>query len=161
MIAARPADTNPPPRVMAVPRFERLFRLAAGLDIDKMDLRRYSDFVSGKLYDLLVCGAETAKSHGRNIVLPADLPIAKGLRTCIRGFRELNEEIELAPILNQLAARPPIDAVFNEEIEKQLPEIMGGLSVALARSFKILDPELKNPQTTHWQRSFQIFDLLL
>jgi hypothetical protein len=161
MIAARPADINPPPRVMAVPRFARLFRLAAGLHIDKMDLRRYSDFVNGKLYDLLVCGAETAKSHGRNVVLPTDLPIAKGLRTCINTFRDLNEQIDLAPILNQLGARPPIDAVFNKEIEKQLPEIMGGLSVALARSFKILDPELKNPQTTHWQRSFQIFDLLL
>lgn len=146
---------------MAVPRFERLFRVAAGLDIDKMDLRRYSDFVTGKLYDLLVCGAQTAKSHGRNVVLPADLPIANGLRTCINTFRDLNEELELAPVLEQLAARPPIDVAFNQETEGQLLEIMGGLSVALARSFKILDPELKNPQTVHWQRVFQMFDLLL
>jgi hypothetical protein len=33
--------------------------------------------------------------------------------------------------------------------------------VALARSFKIIDPDLKNPQTVHWERCFQIFDLLL
>jgi Domain of unknown function (DUF1931) len=161
MIAARPADINPPPRVQAVPRFQRLFRRAAGLDFDKMDLRRYNDFVHDKLYDLLVCGAETAKSHGRKVVLPADLPIAKGLRACTRVFRDLDEEIELAPILNQLAARPPIDAVFNQEIQTQLPDIIGGLSVALARSFKILDPELKNPQAVHWQRTIQLFDLLL
>jgi hypothetical protein len=25
----------------------------------------------------------------------------------------------------------------------------------------ILDPELKNPQTGHWQRSMELFDLLL
>jgi len=34
--------------------------------------------------------------------------------------------------------------------------------MALARSFKIIDPDLKNPQARrHWERSFQIFDLLL
>ena len=27
--------------------------------------------------------------------------------------------------------------------------------------FKIIDPDLKNPQARHWERSFQIFDLLL
>jgi hypothetical protein len=38
---------------------------------------------------------------------------------------------------------------------------VGGLSVALARAFKIIDPNLKNPATEHWRRSFQIFDLML
>jgi hypothetical protein len=50
----------------------------------------------------------------------------------------LREQIELAPILDHLTARP----------------IVGGLSVALARAFKIIDPDLKNPQARHWQRSF-------
>jgi len=35
------------------------------------------------------------------------------------------------------------------------------LSVALAATFKIMDPKLKNPQTTHWERTFEIFDRLL
>jgi hypothetical protein len=38
---------------------------------------------------------------------------------------------------------------------------VGGLSVALARAFKIIDSDLKNPQTEHWQRCFRIFDLLM
>jgi hypothetical protein len=42
-----------------------------------------------------------------------------------------------------------------------LPAIAGGLSVALARAFKIMDPELKHPVTEHWERAFQIFDQLL
>jgi len=33
--------------------------------------------------------------------------------------------------------------------------------VALARTFTIIDPDLKNPQTKHWERDFRIFDLLL
>jgi hypothetical protein len=37
-------------------RFERFFRHAADLDIDKEDLRRYSDFVHRKTYDLLLEG---------------------------------------------------------------------------------------------------------
>jgi hypothetical protein len=50
---------------------------------------------------------------------------------------------------------------YGEETVARLPEIYGGLSYALARSFKIVDPHLKNPQTAHWETAFQLFDLLL
>jgi Domain of unknown function (DUF1931) len=43
----------------------------------------------------------------------------------------------------------------------RLPEIAGALSLALARTFKIIDPDFKNPQSERWERSFRIFDLLL
>jgi hypothetical protein len=36
--------------------------------------------------------------------------------------------------------------------EDQLPVVVGGLSVALARAFKIIDGDLKNPATRHWQQ---------
>jgi len=161
MIAARPADINQPPRVMAVARFERLFRRAAGLDVDKSDLRRYSDFVNRKLHDLLVVAEETARRDGRKAIEPFHLPITKGLQRCIDEFRQLNEEVELNSILDHLAARPPLKLPYSDELESLFPVIVGGLSVALAHSFKILDPELKNPATEHWQRSLQIFELLL
>jgi hypothetical protein len=114
MIAARPADLNPPPRLMALPRFERLFRRAAGIDVDKMDLRRYSGFVNRKLYDLLVVGEEAARLNGRNAIEPFHLPITKGLQDCMREFRELDEEVELDPILDQLAARQQLDLPYGE-----------------------------------------------
>ena len=38
---------------------------------------------------------------------------------------------------------------------------MGGLGVALAHSFRIIDPSFKNPQSVRWGRSYQLFDLLL
>ena len=161
MIAARPVDINPPPRVMAVPRFERLFRRAAGIDVDTTDLRRYSDFVNHKLYDLLVVGEEAARLNGQDAIEPFHLPITNGLQKCIDEFRKLDEEVELDPILDQLAARPPLDVPYGEELEALFPVIVGGLSVALARSFKIVDQKLKNPSSEHWQRSFEMFDLLL
>jgi hypothetical protein len=35
--------------LMGIAKFERFSRLSAGLDIDKADLKRYSDFVNGKI----------------------------------------------------------------------------------------------------------------
>jgi hypothetical protein len=148
-------------RVMSVTKFERFFRRAAGLNVDKADLKRYSDFVNRKIYDLLLRGQAAAKANGRDIIEPFDLPITKGLQESIHAFRNLDEEIELQPILDDLLARPPLDLAYSVETEARLPAIAGGLSVALARTFKIIDPGLKNFQTEHWERSFRIFDLLL
>ena len=42
--------------VKGIPRLERLFRLAAQLNVDKSDLQRYADFVNQKINDLLLRG---------------------------------------------------------------------------------------------------------
>jgi hypothetical protein len=162
MIAARPIGGRlPDGHIMAVPRFERFFRIVAGLDVDKSDLRRYSDFVNHKLYDLLVRGAVIAKANGRVVIEPIDVPIPKGLQECIHAFRPIDDSLELRPILDLLALRPPLDRPCSVETEAAIPQIVGGMSVALARSFKIIGPTLKNPRSEHWQRSFEVFDLLL
>ena len=147
--------------VMAIAKFERFFRLAASLDVDKSDLKRYSDFVNDKIYDLLLRAQAAAKANGRDVIEPYDLPITKGLQERIHEFRRIDEQIELQPILDQLAARPPLDLAYSEETEARFPEIAGGISVALAHSFKVIDPDLKNPQTKHWECALRIFDLLL
>jgi hypothetical protein len=147
--------------VMAIPKFERFFRLAAGLDVDHNDLKRYSDFINRKLYDLLLRSQAFAKANGRDVIEPFDLPVTKGLQECIHGFRELDSEIELKPILEALSSRPRLDLAYSGETEARLPEVAGGLSLALARAFRTIDPALKNPASEHWERSFRVFDLLL
>ena len=147
--------------VIGVAQFERFFRAAAGLDIDKNDLKRYSDFVEHKLYDLLLMGQGTAKANGRDVIAPRDLPITKGLQESIHDARDIDSEIQLRPILEQFAVRPPLDVALAEETETRLPGVVGGLSLALARAFKLMDPKLKNPQTEDWERAFRVFDLLL
>ena len=147
--------------IMNVSRFERLFKRAANVDVDKEDLRRYSDFVNHKIYDLLLIGQAHAKAHVRDVILPMDLPIPKGLQECIHAFEDLNEEIELSDVLDQLTRHPMLDLAYSEDLEAELPKVAGGLSVALARSFKTIDPELKNPLTEHWERAFRLFDLIL
>jgi Domain of unknown function (DUF1931) len=147
--------------VMTINKFERFFRVAGGLDVDKNDLKRYSDFVNQKTYDLLIRGKAAAKENGRDIIEPADLPITKGLQESIHEFRKIDEDVELKSILEYIAALPPLDLTYSYKTEERLPGVVGGLSVALARTFTIIDPDLKNPQTKHWERAFRIFDLLL
>lgn len=147
--------------VISVAKFEHFFRVAASLDVDKNDLKRYSDFVNQKLYDLLLISQAAAKANNRDIIEPFDLPITKGLQASIHAFRNIDEEIELQPILDELTKRPPLDLGYSEETEARLPSILGGLSVALAHAFKIIEPDLKNPATEQWERSFRIFNLLV
>jgi hypothetical protein len=161
MTAQHPAEKMPPPRPVAISRFERLFRVTAGLDIDKADVKRLEEFINRKIYDLLLRGQANAKANGHVVIELQDLPITKGLQESIHAFREMDETIALQPILNDLARRPPLDFTSSDETEAQLPDLAGGLNVALARAFKLIDPEVKNPQSKHWERAYSVFDLLL
>jgi hypothetical protein len=64
--------------VMGFTKFERFFRAAGGVDIDRDDIKRYLDFVNDALYDLLLIGQATAKANVRDVILPWDLPVTKG-----------------------------------------------------------------------------------
>ncbi len=145
---------------MAVSRFERFFRAAAAVDVDKDDLKRYNDFLDRKLRDLLIAAQANATANHRDIIQASDFPLTVGLRKSIQEFKRLNEEIEVQPILDQLA-RHPADMVLSDEAEEELPRLVGAISLALARTFKIIDPKLTNPSSRHWEQAFQIFDLLL
>jgi hypothetical protein len=147
--------------VIAVSRFEHFFRAAAGLDVDKADLKRYSDFVNRKLYDMLIVAEAAAKSNRRDIIQPWDLPITKGLQENMHDFRDLDEELDLTSILAELAALPPLDLSLSEEAEARLPAVAGGLSVALARAFRAIEPDRKNPASKEWARTIRVFNLLL
>lgn len=109
----------------------------------------------------MCCCEANAKASGSRIIEPWHLPITKGLQECIQDFKKMDDAIELQPIVDHLAKLPPLDLAYSEGTEAELPGIVGGLGVALARAFKIIDPELKNPQTRHWDRANQIFELLL
>jgi len=104
--------------VMGVSKFERFFRAAAGLDVDKADLKRYDDFVAGKIYDLLVRGQAAAQANGRPVIKPFDLPITKGLQESILEFKGLDEEIGLKPILEELPIRPQLELDYGEDTDR-------------------------------------------
>ncbi|HVV11430.1 DUF1931 family protein [Amycolatopsis sp.] len=147
--------------VMGATRFERFFRMAASLDVDKSDLKRYDEFLDRKIYDLFVVAKATAKANGRDVIEPRDLPITKGLQERMHEFLKLDEDLEVVPLLEQLLARPPLGIAIAEDTEARLPAVAGGLSVALAQAFKIIGPRVKNPGSAEWDQVFQVFELLL
>jgi hypothetical protein len=147
--------------VLGVKRLEHFFGEAASLDIDKSDLRRHDEFIAKKVADLLLRGNANANANGREVIEPFDLPITKGLQERIHEFRFVDDRTDVRPILQQKIVIPPEEWAIGDEAMDYLPDVAGGLSVALAKAFKLLDPELKNPQTQHWDRAFALFDLLL
>ena len=147
--------------VMGVVRFERFFRAAAGLHVDRSDLKRFDDFVQRVVEDMVLIAQERAHASGRDVIEVADLPITRGLRESIRAFQRMEEAPELMPVLERLAPHPQLDLALSVETEERLPLMVGGLGVALARTFRIIEPHKHNPATAEWERAFAIFDLLL
>ncbi len=147
--------------IMGISQFERLFREAASLDVDKSDLKRLSEFLNQKLYDMLLVAQAKAKANQRDVIEYHDLPITKGLQEIIHLYRKMEIGLALQPILEKLATLPQLDLAYSAETRDKLPEIIGGLTVALAKAFKTIDPAVKNPQTEHWEKAEAIFNTLL
>jgi hypothetical protein len=141
------------------PEVQRFFRAAGGIDVDKADVDRYRAFVDERVDDLAIAGRNTARWNGRDVIAPQDLPITRGLQEQMREFDKLDEADDIRELLRGTLRRPPDDVTFGEETEAVLTAVFGGLSVALARSFRIMDAEVRNPSSRHWDRVFDLFRL--
>lgn len=144
-----------------VPELRRFFRSAGGIDVDKADVRRFREFVDERVDDFAIAGRDTARWNGRDVIAPQDLPITKGLQEQIRAFGKFEDADQIRQLLRETVRRPPDDVTFEDETEDLLIEVIGGLGVALARSFRLIDEDLRNPATEHWDRAFQLFRLLV
>ena len=144
-----------------IPTFERFFRSVGGVDIDKEDIRRFREFVDEQIDAIAIAGRNAAKWNGRDIIAPQDLPVTRGLQERMREFDKVEEADEIRELLSRRMRVPPADVTFSEETQQFLPELFGGLSVALARSFKVIDSTLTNPSAEHWERAFTVFRLIL
>src|SRR5258708_12435089 len=138
--------------VMGFTKFQRLFRVAGGVDVDRDDVQRYLDFVNDALYDMLIMAQATAKANVRDVIDPWDLPLTKGLQESMHAFERMDEEIGIKPILEELAARPPLDVSLEADTQARLPLTFGGITVPLARTLSPLDPELNTVHTAACQR---------
>jgi hypothetical protein len=143
-----------------IPVFERFFRSVASIKIDKNDVRRFREFVDEQIDDIAIAGRDAAKWNGRDVIVAQDLPITKGVQERMREFDKLEEAEEIRELLRQAVRQPPGDVAFAEDTEQLLPELFGGLSIALARSFRVVDPTVSNPSTEHWNRVFTLFRLV-
>src|ERR1700683_4225064 len=100
--------------VMGFTKFERFFRSAGGVSVDRDDVKRYLDFVNDAIYDLLLIGQATAKANLRDIIQPWDLPVTKGLQESKQASRRVEGEVDRGPSLEPLGARPPLDYALSD-----------------------------------------------
>jgi hypothetical protein len=148
------------PHVMSVNKFEQFFRSAGGIDVDKSDIARYDAFINNEVEGLLIRAQASAKMNLRDVIEPQDLPITKGLQENIERFRRFDKELELEPVLDHITIRPRLDMAYSDDTEARLAEIAGGLSVALAHVFKIIDPKIEHPFGEEWERATKVFNEL-
>ncbi|UXA11034.1 DUF1931 family protein [Mycobacterium sp. SMC-8] len=143
-----------------IPVLERFFRSVGGIKIDKNDVRRFREFIDEKIDDIAIAGRNSAKWNGRDVIVPQDLPITKGVQERMREFDKLEEAEEIRELLRQAVRNPPGDVMFAEDTEQLLPELFGGLSIAVARSFRVVDATVSNPSTEDWDRVYELFRLV-
>ena len=147
--------------VVTAHRLEQLFRRGAGLDFDKSDVRRLEQFLHRTMRQLLIRAEANARANDRDVVQPGDMLLSAGLQHCIHRFRLMNAELQLTDHFKRLVGLPAIDLAYGAETETRLPEMAGGLCLALGQCFRILEDELENPQSEHWERVERLFELLL
>jgi hypothetical protein len=147
--------------IMGYNRVKEFLRRSAGLDIDKSDMERLTDLIGRKLNDLLVIGVRNASYNNRDIIMEPDLPLTKGMLERLKDFRRYEESIDLKPILDYLAAYPPLERPLSLEVEARLPELVGTLAMLAGRAMKIIDPDVKNPGSEMWERVLRLMELML
>jgi hypothetical protein len=143
-----------------IPEVKRFFREAGGVDVDTSDLDRYRTFVDEKVDDIAVAGRDSARWNNRDVIAPQDLPITKGLQERMREFGKMESADDMRQWMGQTLRRPPDDVTFGEETEAVLNDVFGGISIALANSFRILEPDLENPTSHTWDRAFALFRMV-
>ena len=140
---------------------KKFLRRSAGIDIDKSDMKQLNDLIGSKLNDLLVIGVRNASYNDRDVVMEPDLPLTKGFLERRQEFRQFDEQIGLKPILEHLATYPPLERALSADVEAMLPELAGTLAMLAGRTMRILDPAVRNPDGTLWERVLTLMELLL
>jgi hypothetical protein len=102
-----------------------------------------------------------AGERHRDRVESQDLQLSQSLEGCISIFERIDEQVEMRTLLAYLVSLPRAHPHTSRAAAERLSAVPGGLSVALARSLRIADPDLRKPRTMRWQRAFQLVELLI
>ncbi len=84
-----------------------------------------------------------------------------GAQARIHKYRQPGQDVDVSPFPEGIATSPHLDLAPSEDVPEGMPNVAGGLGLAPAKCFKILDTKLKDPGTEHWDRAFRLFDLIL
>jgi hypothetical protein len=147
--------------VFGANRLEELVWRVSEVELDKSDLQRLSEFIGDKLYDLLLVGVQHASYNDRDLIMEPDLPLTRGLRESMQDFELYEEEVDIEPILEQLATYPQLEREPSQEVIDLLPEIVGTLITVTTQLMTVVDPGISNPDSETWDRVAETMNLLI
>lgn len=147
--------------VFGANRLEALIRRVSDVELDKSDLERLSNVVGEKMHDMLIIGVRHAGYNNRDLIQEPDLPITKGLQESMQDFELYQEELEIEPILEELATYPMMDREPSQEVVDLLPQLYGTLLMVTTRLMTVVDPGISNPDDETWDRVTETMDLLM
>ncbi len=142
-------------------KIEQLFKKAAGMQLAKNKVKEVEEKVDRKLYDMLVTAEENAGYNGRDVIWLSDMPLTQAMKASMKKFIELEEALELQPVLDRLAVHPPLKREMEVELEKKLPEIVGTLIYVLANVTKEFSPGDNVVSEEDLKRAFRVLDLTI
>ena len=98
----------------------------------------------------------------RDVIEPWDLPITKGLQESTHAFQRLEEEIESAHsgVADGQAAALLRDPGRGDR-GQATAAVRRHQRLALARTFKLIDAELKAVHSEEWEGTFNLLRLLI
>ena len=128
----------------------------------------------GKPYARMWDGAKAAVICSAGMPLQAPRrqrwhrPCTSGVLERLEDFRAYEESIDSRPILEHLAAYPPLERPLSQEVEAMLPALMGTLamltgqvSMLTGQVRRIIGPEVQNPGPDLWERVLRLMELML
>ncbi len=142
-------------------KIEELFKKGAGLRLAKNKVAEIEEAIDRKLYDMLLVAQESAGYNSRDVIWLSDLPLTNAMKRSMREFVQLEEELELAPVLERLATHPPLKYGMEVALEKRLPEIVGTLIYILAKIVKEFSPRDNTVSEDELKRAFRVLDMLV
>ncbi len=147
---------------MAVASYKKLqvlFRRGVGLDIDKSKAERIIKHTERVLRDMFDIAMEkTERRKGEEVILD-DVPITKGIREYIKKFEELQEKIDIEPILAYLRLGKWIP--LSQEVVDILPELVGTLLLLSGRVIKTISEDTRKPAAAEVEKALAAIDLIL
>ena len=148
-------------KVIGFTKLETLMRKAASLDIKKSHAQEITDIAEAKLLDMLIAAERNASQNGRDVIMPGDLPVTKGLQETMIAFKKLEETIEVRDVLEYLATVPPLRYPLSTDTEAMLPELYGALLVVFGRIAKLIDDNDRALDSKTIEKTKEIMNLTL
>ncbi len=140
-------------------KMEQLFRKCCGLDLDKNKSKRILEIVEKKFNDMIEVAQENAEANRRDEITLSDFPITKGLKASMKKFEELKEAVEVEPVLSAIRAKTYMK--FDEEVEENMPTLVGTLFVIVGHVMKEMGLEGRKPSIQDIERAERILDYTL